>query len=457
MGTRNRERRKVKQRSSAQRARRHERRPASNPFHNHAHNPFRGMSPEEIAELLMAEAVRAICAGDSNAVDTYVDALIDRPGDEQWCVDVNKSLLAGAQAHVGAAWVRGWQPADVERLAQRRLGAVHARVLVDIIAAQMRRYAAPTVDKRWSAQLDSLGAATWWDRDESLVQQWGSRESLSRADVLRCVLQVRHMLHCLPDIGRLCPPPGEAHGGSPRRDVPPAYTGDQRMLDRVRALLAKAESTEFAEEAEALTAKAQELMARHSIDDALLAARSGGLTAPQGIRLGLDNPYEAAKALLLQNIAVANRCQTVWSKSFGFCTVVGFETDLGAVELLYTSLRVQATTAMLRSGVRRDAYGRSRTRSFRTSFLEAFAVRIGERLRGATDDASQQAAAEEGADKLLPVLAAREDHVRAAVKDMFPSTTSSSVRISNWEGWTSGRAAANIANIHARREVGDEQ
>jgi hypothetical protein len=47
---------------------------------------------------------------------------------------------------------------------------------------------------------------------------------------------------------------------------------DRRMLDRVRALLAKAESTEFPKEAEALSARAQELMARHRIDRALLAA-----------------------------------------------------------------------------------------------------------------------------------------------------------------------------------------
>ena len=37
------------------------------------------------------------------------------------------------------------------------------------------------------------------------------------------------------------------------------------MLERVRALLAKAESTTFPEEADALTAKAQQLMTRHAL------------------------------------------------------------------------------------------------------------------------------------------------------------------------------------------------
>ena len=48
----------------------------------------------------------------------------------------------------------------------------------------------------------------------------------------------------------------------------------QGVLDKVRALLAKAESTTFDAEAEAFTAKAQELMARHRIDRAVFEARS---------------------------------------------------------------------------------------------------------------------------------------------------------------------------------------
>ena len=41
---------------------------------------------------------------------------------------------------------------------------------------------------------------------------------------------------------------------------------DEKKLSRVRALLAKAESSSFPEEAEALSAKAQELMTRHALD-----------------------------------------------------------------------------------------------------------------------------------------------------------------------------------------------
>jgi hypothetical protein len=229
---------------------------------------------------------------------------------------------------------------------------------------------------------------------------------------------------------------------------------DQRILDRVRALLAKAESTGFPEEAEANSAKAQELMARHRIDQVLLAAadRSGD-DQPAGRRLGVDNPYEQPKALLLDCVAQANRCRSVWHKQLGFATVMGFPADLDAVELLYTSLLVQATAAMLHEGSRRDRAGRSRTRAFRSSFLTAYAARIGERLRTATETATRGAAAETGRGDLLPVLAAREREVDEAVAELFPELVSHHLRVTDREGWASGTAAADRASLQLRERL----
>jgi hypothetical protein len=45
-------------------------------------------------------------------------------------------------------------------------------------------------------------------------------------------------------------------------------------------------------------------------------------------------------------VATANRCRVVWHRNLGLRTVMGFRTDLDAVELLFTSLLVQATTAL---------------------------------------------------------------------------------------------------------------
>src|SRR5690606_19631507 len=99
----------------------------------------------------------------------------------------------------------------------------------------------------------------------------------------------------------------------------------------IRALLAKAEATGFPEEAEALSAKAQELMARHSVDAALLAAGAPVAQTPTACRIGVEPPYEQAKAVLLDAVASANRCRAVWNEALGFSTVVGFAPDLEAV------------------------------------------------------------------------------------------------------------------------------
>jgi hypothetical protein len=237
------------------------------------------------------------------------------------------------------------------------------------------------------------------------------------------------------------------------------------MLGRIRALLAKAESTEFAEEAEALSARAQELMAKYSIDHALLAAESGRQETAGGRRIAVDNPYEAPKASLLQTVAQANRCRVVWSKDVGLVTVIGFPADLDAVELLFTSLLVQANTAMLRAGGKQDAHGRSRTRAFRTSFLVSYAIRIGERLSAAAGQAEQEAVAEQraaadggsggGGTDLVPFLAARHQAVDDAVDEMFGDglTRTRAVRATDAEGWTSGRAAADLASLHNHAQV----
>lgn len=268
------------------------------------------------------------------------------------------------------------------------------------------------------------------------------------------------MLATLPELSLLCPLPGTARRDTQDSELTSGRPADQRMLDRVRALLAKAESTEFPEEAEALTSRAQELMARHSINDALLAAAGSerpGHAGPghaAGRRLFVDSPYEAAKAILLDVVAEANRCRAIWHKNLGLCTVLGFPGDLDAVELLFTSLLVQATTAMVGAGSRRDAWGRSRTRSFRQSFLTSYAQRIGERLAEAAGSAERQAVADSPGTDLLPVLAARHRAVDDAFEEMFPDLTMHAVRsVSDREGWISGRAAADLATLHGRREV----
>ncbi len=312
---------------------------------------------------------------------------------------VAEELALASRAALAQAQERQWEAGELRRQAERRLGTPHASYLADLA---------------------------------------GGRATVT-AESLPVAVEVLALLLSLPALPRL--------GARPLRR--PQNT---RVLEKVRALLAKAESTTFPEEAEALSAKAQELMARHAIDSAMVAAGAGAGDGPTGVRVPVDDPYAGAKSILLSEVAAANRCRAVWSKGFAFSTLLGFESDLDFVDVLYTSLLVQATSAMVAAGSQVDRSGRSRTRSFRQAFLLAYATRIGQRLREA-EAAGRAAAAEEYGEALLPVLADRSAAVRAAEAEAFPHLVSRSVSISNAAGWAAGKAAADLASLSGRTAV----
>ncbi|WP_307621741.1 DUF2786 domain-containing protein [Streptomyces sp. V3I7] len=348
-------------------------------------------------------------------------------------LDTGASLLAADPAadaeltrrgedFVAAAWQRGWQPADVVRLVRRELTDPHVLLAAGLIRTQAGRDRPR--GRRWAAQLEDLPEH--------------SIPGVDRFTHATTVLELYRLLLRLPALEPL----DEAPPRQGRRDQPAS-----RMLTRVRALLAKAEATGFPEEAEALSAKAQELMARHSIDEALLAAQAPAPDAPGACRVGVEPPYEQAKAVLLDAVARANHCRAVWNEPFAFSAVVGFEADLEAVELLYTSLLVQATRAMAKAEAAQRAGGRKRTKTFRQSFLAAYAHRVGDRLAAAAETQVTQ--------DLLPVLATREVAVTGRMERMFPETTTTRLRgVSDEAGWEEGVRAADQAQVRARPRLG---
>lgn len=401
----------------------------------------------DAAHAFVGEALHALHRGDRTAFHRLA---AEGSGTHGWVLAVRRCLAERLRRGITVAWERGWQPADVVRFTSRRRTALHARLVTDAIAGQMRAYSSATVDDRWREQLNALEAEVWWEDDDGHPDAWCQREGVEHATYTACALELVHLLEGLPRLPSLGPPPGTVRSGGPDSARGRARDVDQRTLGKVRALLAKAESTEFPEEAEALSARAQELMARHSIDHALLTAETGDIGGPDGRRIAVDNPYDSPKAVLLTVVADANRCRAVWHRELGFSTVVGYPADLAAVEMLFTSLLVQATSAMVHAGPRRDARGRSRTRSFRHAFLNAYAARVGERLREAADRAAEGA----GGNVLVPVLAARDRAVERAVGAMFPNLAKGRAgSVSNYEGWVAGRAAADLASLNGRLEV----
>ncbi|MFD3532366.1 DUF2786 domain-containing protein [Streptomyces sp. NPDC058664] len=361
------------------------------------------------------KAFEALYANDDGSLDTAASLLAAGP-------DTDPELVRRGEDFVRTLWTRGWQPADVARMARRELSDEHLRVLAGLIRSETARYG--TLPRRWRAQLDELDASPGRPTD--------------RFSQATTVLELYRLLVRLPRLDAVGPVPGEA--------LPPAAAGEPRMLTRIRALLAKAEATGYPEEAEALTAKAQELMARHSLDEATLAAGAPSPETPGAIRIGVEPPYEQAKAILLDAVATANHCRAVWNEAYGFSTVVGFEGDLDPVELLYTSLLVQGQAAMTRAEAEQRAGGRKRTKSFRQSFLLAYANRLGARLSATSRRVSAETPT------LLPALASRDLAVTTRTDELFPETRATRVRAA-WDeaGWTHGASAADRAGLNPGR------
>ncbi len=346
------------------------------------------------------------------------------------------------RALVGA----GWSPLDLGELVRRRLSDRHLPLLAAALETQAGRFPAALVPATWRDQIRDLGPAH-------------RLPSVSAAG-MELALGLAAALMSLPVIPQLIDPPGTRPAPAPttrergsqdgrqggRQGGRNDEKGDEKVLARVRSLLAKAESSEFPEEAEALSGKAQELVSRYALEHLLQRAEAHeGPAVVSSRRIWLDAPYVLPKSMLVGAVAAANRAKAVSSESLGFVSVVGEPADLDAVELLVTSLLVQANAAMLAHGRKLTRDG-SRTAAFRRSFLIAYAGRIGERLTAV----SQQAEAATGhGTELVPLLREQSQRVQELLDEMYPQTHARRVTIGDPEGYAEGRRAADRARLDA--------
>jgi len=224
----------------------------------------------------------------------------------------------------------------------------------------------------------------------------------------------------------------------------------ETWANRIQALLTKAESTaaEFPEEAEALVAKAQELMVRHAIDEATLSA-AGRASSDRVVSdvVVIGAPYATAKASLLGSVGRANDCRVVMGGAGAGsqrCVVVGHESDLANVRSLFSALSIHAVRSMLAAAVPPF----DTPRRFRHAFLLAFSGRIGERLWEAGEAIRAQARSQAGTGAGVSlVLADRTTAVDQAFRQEFPRIRTTRSSSSSGAGRASGRTAADRAGL----------
>jgi len=238
------------------------------------------------------------------------------------------------------------------------------------------------------------------------------------------------------------------------------HADEDKRLATIRSLLAKAEATDYPEEAEAFFAKASELISRWAIDEAMIWAGEdrSGREQPDELQLVVHAPYLAQKAVLIGSVATAHGCRAVRllsgpGRRTEVVSVVGFPSELRWVETLVTSLLVQLTSAMLARCPR--GLSASESASWRRSFIIGFAEEVATRLERDRRDAATErdrgagSTANGASDGTAPsaalVLASRAEEVERDFRRRHPRVRSS------WA--SSGRSAT---GRRAGRQAGRE-
>jgi hypothetical protein len=397
--------------------------------------------------MLLEAVVNAGLKGDTAGASDLVDALA-RHDDRVIVREVGGQLRRA----LPVLWDAGWQPGELVGQA-RRSSARSGRLVAAAVLADHAHRDAATLHPRWAAQVDELTAADRPAHAAASADHWldafARRESLRGAALIGALVDALTACLGVGPLPVIVPPPGRSTTHADGFGSASAQRADDDpVLAKVRALLAQAESTTFEAEAAAFTAKAHELMARHAIDVALVWERAGRDERPVTIRLSIDDPYVDVKSLMLQFVAVHSRCRAVFHDRYALSSVIGFASDVAATEMLFTSLLVQSQMAMQAEAAVGGPGSRVRSRSFRSSFLLAYAHRIEERLEAVSCSVESEAdATNEGS--LLPVLAARSDVVDAAIDELFGELRAAPVRGgTDGFGWTRGRMAADVAQLN---------
>lgn len=447
MGKNNRQRRadKAKRRARAHAGHRDDR---GRQAHSQAWEPRPSpLTDRERVAIALDGAVVAQLRGDKAGSARLAGSLA--AGDQRL---VRREAEAKLRQALPRLWDHGWQPAELVRHA-RRTSARCGRIVAAGVLADHSARSPSTLHPRWAAQVEELAGAAPSGPARS-PNGWLADvldgEGLDAEGSVAALLEA--LVACL-EVGPLdvlLPPPGSRRTAT---SAPVTAGVDADILAKVRALLAQAESTTFEAEAAAFTAKAQEMMARHAIDHALVWEEAGRHETPITVRVPIDDPYADAKSLLLQFVANRSRCRSVFHAHYSMSSVVGFAPDVAAAELLFTSLLVQSQVALQAEAIAAGPSRRARSRSFRSSFLVAYANRIDQRL-AAVNDMVQSDVVESDVDSahgptLLPVLAARLDAVEDEVAARFGDITAKRVRGGGDAlGWVRGEMAADRAQLN---------
>lgn len=223
---------------------------------------------------------------------------------------------------------------------------------------------------------------------------------------------------------------------------------DDKMIDKITKLLNKAEKAGTDEEAEAFSAKAQELMTKWAIDEMTVAAARGKAHSSDKIvieRVPLGKTYADEDCRLYDRVAKCNNVRVAFDSYGKRATLVGYQSDVTNVKLLVGSLLIQCGRQCNRQAKAAFKPGMSAFDKYvwRRSFKDAFASSVGQRLKAAMQTVINEV--DDGS--LVPMLRNRADEVDEFTKDLGWGVGRASTRRADWDGMAAGSAAGRKADV----------
>lgn len=224
----------------------------------------------------------------------------------------------------------------------------------------------------------------------------------------------------------------------------------ETYAEKIAKLLAKAEST-TPEEAELLMSKAQELMTKYAIDEAMLRSLhlntiNDPLVKEEFVITGI---YRFPLSALTHFIMINNSVKAVklsgdnWREINGrvfrqtvILVGIGYKSDIDAVRLMNSSLHIQAMRAESEWWRKSEKlYSKRESHYARRQFLQSFAEGAHSKMRLATEKGKAAAAAQHGSDSVALVLRSKEQNVLDEFKKHFPNTRSVSSNRKGGDEW----------------------
>jgi hypothetical protein len=217
------------------------------------------------------------------------------------------------------------------------------------------------------------------------------------------------------------------------------------LMAKIRALLAKAESSTFEHEAAAYLAKAEELMVKHDLDRADLTPEEREQYECVTVTIGSGTPDHilwnvVAKVRGVKFIRETNHRGDGKTRP-GY--LIGYRVDIEFVQTLVTSLMLQRERFLINESVPTW----EGVRAFRHSYRVGYANRIYARMK-ATQAETVKASGPGNELVLLDKFALVERHANELFTNLTPGR---SVRSSSNAGYRAGQSAANRADVSGGR------